>query len=400
MAARTVGEVQALVRAGGPVRALGTRHSFTDLPDTAGTLVTLSDIHDPPILDEATGTVDAPAGIRYGDLARWLHARGWALHNLGSLPHISVAGAIATGTHGSGDHNGILATAVRRLDYITATGEIARAGQNEPDFPGLVVGLGAYGIVVRVALTVQPTYQVRQDLYRGLRWEEALEHLPAITGAGYSVSIFTNWIEEDIGTIWVKTRLDTDTDPDADQILDAERIDSADSADTNLNPRGGIPGPWHERLPHFRLDATPSHGDELQSEYLIDPIHAAPALLAVRALGDRLALALLISELRTAAPDPLWLSGATGRGLFGIHFTWRNDPVRVRAAVAEIEAALTGFAARPHWGKLHLFDHARLRRVFPQLDDARTLYERLDPDGTFSNAHVEHLGIRTPRSRN
>jgi len=386
-----------LVRGGGPVRALGTRHSFTDLPDTTGTLVSIAGIEDPPVLDETARTVDVPAGIRYGELAQWLHRRGWALHNLGSLPHISVAGALATGTHGSGDSNGILAAAARRIDYVSATGDIETVDATHPEFDGMVVGLGAYGVVVRVTLAVQPSFRVRQDVYSGLRWDAALDQLDVITRSGYSVSLFTGWTGDDFGTVWVKTRLEADDDPVVEQLAGAHRIGARTPVGSNLTPQGGVPGDWHERLPHFRLDATPSHGDEIQSEYFVDPAYAAPALRAVRELADRIAPVLLITELRTAAPDSLWLSGAYERPLFGIAFTWRNDPAGVRALLPDVERVLADFSARPHWGKLHTLDRAALGHVVPRLSDARALFERLDPTGTFTNTHVERIGIREPR---
>ncbi|NYE19088.1 xylitol oxidase [Microbacterium immunditiarum] len=351
--ARSVGDVQDLVRAGGRVRALGTRHSFNDLPDTTGTLVTVTGIPGNPVMDEDEGTVDMPAGMRYGDLAAWLHPRGWALHNLGSLPHISVAGAIATGTHGSGDGNGNLATAVRRIDYVDAAGQLRRTSDADPDFDGMVVGLGAYGIVVRVTLAVEPAYRVRQDVYPGPTWEMALEHLPSITGAGYSVSIFTTWTGTDVGAVWVKTRLTDDDEPVPDRLLGAPRAVGPADPSSNLTVQGGIPGPWHERLPHFRLDATPSHGDELQSEYFVDQADAPAALRAIRHLSDRIAPVLLVSELRTVAPDRLWLSGAYERSALSIHFTWqhsgrharhqggRSRPVRV------LRPAALGKASQP-----------------------------------------------------
>ena len=400
--AGTVEEVRRLVRAGGRVRALGTRHSFNDLPDTDGTLVGVTSIDPGFVLDEAARTVEVGAGTRYGILARWLHERGWALHNLGSLPHISVGGATATGTHGSGVGNGVLTTAIRAIEYVDATGELARVAVGDADFEGMAVGLGAYGVVVRLTLAIEPTYRVRQDVYTGLRWDAALDDLPAVTGAGYSVSLFTRWTGDEVGQLWIKTRLAADDDPVVDELLGARRGEgSANSLGEdfgdNLTEQGGVPGPWLERLPHFRLDSTPSNGDEIQTEYFVAPADAVPALQGVRSLADRIAPHLLVSELRTAAPDRLWLSGAYERGLFAIHFTWRNEPDAVRAVLPEIEQALADFAPRPHWGKLHTMRASDVDRSVPRLADARGLFERLDPEGVFTNDSLERVGVRARR---
>lgn len=377
------------------MRALGTRHSFTDLPDTDGTLVSIAGIEGPPVLDESARTVDVPAGIRYGELARWLHGCGWALHNLGSLPHISVAGALATGTHGSGDGNGVLATAARRIEYVSGTGELESVAAGEAEFDGLVIGLGAYGIVVRVTLAIEPTYRVRQDVYQGLRWDAALDQLDDITRAGYSVSLFTRWTDD--VAIWVKTRLASDDQPVAERLAGAHRIGTKTPVESNLTPQGGVPGNWHERLPHFRLDATPSNGDEIQSEYFVDAAHAVPAVQAVRELADRIAPILFATELRTAASDSLWLSGAFERPLFAIGFTWRNEPERVLAVLPDVERVLADFSARPHWGKLHTLHREALGGVVPRLSSARAIFERLDPAGVFTNSHLERVGVREPR---
>jgi xylitol oxidase len=400
--ARTIDEVRDAVRAGGRVRALGTRHSFNDLADTSGTLVSVTGIPADPVLDEASATVTVGAGTRYGVLAAWLEDRGWALHNLGSLPHISIAGAVATGTHGSGNGNGALSTAVRGIEYVNASGELVAARRGDPDFAGLVVGLGTYGIVARVSLDIQPSFRVRQDIYRGMPWEAYLAELDAVMGAAYSVSIFTDWLGPTIGQAWRKTRLDGDVDRVPETWLGAARDRHAaqslfDEVDDNLTRQGGEPGPWSERLPHFRLDSTPSNGDEIQTEYFVDRAVGAEALRAIRSLGERIAPHLLISELRTVAADDLWLSGAHGRDTLAIHFTWRNEPDAVRGLLPDLESALADFDARPHWGKLNSLNPETVARVTPRLPDARQLFERLDPGGTFSNAHLERLGVRAPQ---
>lgn len=398
--ASTEGDVQRLVREGGRVHALGTRHSFHDLPDTSGTLVDVSGLVGEFALDEDARSVTVSAGTRYGVVAEALDARGWALHNLGSLPHISVGGATATGTHGSGDGNGVLTTAVRALRYVGADGGVHEVRRGDADFAALAVGVGAFGIVTALTLDIQPAYRVRQDIYAGVSWDAALADLSALTGAGYSVSLFTRWDPDAIEAVWVKTRLSSDDDPVPESLLDGRRVTGLDSplgSGDNVTEVGGAPGPWMLRLPHFRLDREPSFGEEIQTEYFVPRAHGAAALDAVRALGDGIRPHLVWSEIRTAARDDLWLSGAYGQDVVIIHFTWHDHPVEVGALLPSIEEALAPFRARPHWGKVHAFDAARVRAVHPRLDDARAVFDRLDPEGRFTNAHLERLGIRSPR---
>ncbi|WP_062131288.1 FAD-binding protein [Demequina aestuarii] len=397
--ARSVEEVQdAVAGTDGPVRALGTRHSFTDLADSAGRLVTVTGIPAEPRIDEAARAVTVGAGTRYGELAVWLESQGWALHNMGSLPHISVGGAVATGTHGSGVRNGCLSDAVAGLTYVNVAGEVIETRRGDEGFEGLVVGLGAYGIAVRVTLDIQPTYLVRQDVYRGLSWDAALGDLPAIMGAGYSVSLFTMWDEPTIQQAWRKTRIGLGEDPQerwlGARVETAAEAGLVDVPPANLTVKGGVPGPWLERLPHFRLDSTPSNGDEIQTEYFVALADGPDALSAVRELGAEIAPHLLVSELRTVAADALWLSGAYGRDTLAIHFTWRNSPEAVAALTPRIEAALAPFGARPHWGKVHSMTADAVASVTPRLADARAQFEALDPAGRFANDHLRRLGVR------
>ena len=398
--AASVDDVRRVLAEPGRVRALGTRHSFTDLPDTTGTLVDITGFEPGFELDEAAQTVTVSAGTRYGVLAVWLDERGWALRNMGSLPHINVGGATATGTHGSGDANHVLSASVRALRYVGADAEVREVRRGDPDFDALVVGLGAYGIVVAVTLDLQPAFRMRQDIYTGISWDAALGAYDELTSGGYSVSVFSRWENPSIGYLWVKTRLDADDDPVPDAILDGTRATGGESplgVEDNVTELAGIPGPWMLRLPHFRLDAQPSFGDEIQSEYFVDRAHAADALKAVRALGDSIRPHLIWTELRTAAADGLWLSPAYAIDVVIIHFTWYNHPEAVAALIPRIEEVLAPFSARPHWGKVHGFGRAALERVHPRLADARAVFERLDPDGRFTNAHLERVGVRERR---
>ena len=389
---RTVDQVREVVAASPRIRPLGSRHSFSDLADSAGVLLSLEALGAAIELDESARTVTVSGGARYGDFVTELHDRGWAVHNLASLPHISVAGAIATGTHGSGDGNGNLATAVVALELVTASGELVTLRRGDPDFEGSVVSLGALGVVTRVTLAIEPTFQVRQDLYDGLPWAALLENFDAITGSAYSVSAFTDYAGDTIPTLWLKSRMDLAEPPlslfGAGRAV-AERHMLRESAPQNITRQGGVPGPWSDRLAHFRLEFTPSNGDEFQSEYLLPRTNAVEALQALRGFGERVAPLLLTSEIRTMAADDLWLSGAYGRDTVGIHFTWRPLPELVHPVLADIEALLLPLGARPHWGKVFLAGADAISPLYPRLPEFRALVERLDPERKFGNAFLE-----------
>jgi xylitol oxidase len=396
--ARSIEEVRTVVATEEHVRALGTRHSFNDLADTEGALVTVTNI-DPDIrISVADRTVSVGAGTRYGQLTVQLAEAGWALRNLGSLPHISIGGAIATGTHGSGNANQTLAAAVSALTFVNAEGDLVTIARGDYGFGALPVGLGAFGVVVRVTLDIEPTYLVRQDFYEGLEWRTLLEDFDAVTSGGYSVSVFIeDWHGEALGKVLVKRRTDHDYAP-RDWLgarLKGGVDTSPDAPEANTTPYGVLL-PWHKTLPHFRFDAQPSFGDEIQSEWFVDRQSALHAIAAIREIGELIAPALLVSEIRTVAADELWLSEAYGRESVALQFTWRKDVLAVSAASRLVERALEPFAARPHWGKVQGLDAVGIDRVTPRASDARDVFERLDPAGVFANAALRRLGLRKP----
>ncbi|CAN5263859.1 FAD-binding protein [soil metagenome] len=383
----SIEELQEVVAGAPKVRALGSRHSFNDIADSAE-LVTLDGLEAGIRVDEESETVSFSAGVRYGELAAVLQAEGWALRNMGSLPHISVGGAVSTGTHGSGDRNGVLARAVSGLELVTADGQLRTITPADGAFDGAVVALGALGIVTRITLDIEPTYSVRQDVYSGLGWERLLENYDAITARAYSVSIFTDWSDDARTSVWLKSRIDERTPPQ--ELYGAKTLPGdvrlVEGEQDNTTQQGGVPGPWNERLPHFRMGFTPSNGDELQTEYLVPRRRAIEALRAVRALGPRITPHLHITELRTMAADSLWLSGAYDTDATAIHFTWKKEPAAVLALLPVIEEALEPFDARPHWGKLF---HTVRRELYPRLPDFVALARELDPEGKFRNAFLD-----------
>ncbi len=376
------------------VRAIGSRHSFSDLTDTTGTLLDLAGLPAGIRLDDDSTAVSVGGGVRYGDLAVALEEQGRALAAMASLPHISVAGAVATGTHGSGDRTPSLAAAVRALEIIGPGGVLRRVRRGEPDFDGSVVGLGALGVVTRVELDVEPTYEVHQEVRTGLAWGVVETRFDEITAAAYSVSLFTRF-EDGVDQVWLKHRTAHGGEAPAELFgtVAAERTmhmlrgGSAEAVTT----QGGAPGAWLDRLPHFRLAFTPSNGAELQSEYFVAREHALDAVERLRRMSSRFAPLLEVAEIRTIAADELWLSGAHRRDTVALHFTWVRDEPAVRRVVREIEEALVPLGARPHWGKVFEMDAGALADAFPRLPDFAALRDRVDPERVFGNAFLDRV---------
>ena len=379
---------------GGRVRAVGTRHCFNDIADTSGVLIAMTALPPRFELDEEARTVTVCGGARYGDFAEQLDARGWALPNLASLPHISVAGAISTGTHGSGSGNVSLAAAVAGLEFIDGSGELRALRRGDDDFAGAVVSLGALGLITAVTLDVVPSFEVAQTVYVDLDWDTVLSHIDELTSSAYSVSMFTDWTG--VQQAWLK-RVVTDDSPAAPETLlgaaqSSEKRHPLPGVDASAcTDQFGEPGPWYERLPHFKLAFTPSNGEEIQSEYLVPRERAADALRALIPLGDLMRPVLQVAELRTVAADDLWLSEASGHDVLGIHFTWMRDQAAVEKVVAALEAALFPLGARPHWGKVFVDADGVVPSLYPRFDNFRALVAKYDPKGVFRNAYLERV---------
>jgi xylitol oxidase len=390
--ASSLEQIRSYLRSQDKLKVLGTRHCFNHIADNRETLLSLKPLQEMTI-DGASGTVTVGAGVKYGQLGPYLDAKGFALPNLASLPHISVAGACSTATHGSGERNGNLATAVSGLELVTAAGEVVKLGRDSDreEFRGAVVGLGALGVITRVTLKLEPTYQVRQYVYRNLPLQQMQDHFDDIQKCGYSVSLFTDWREKRISELWIKSRVGQGQAFSAPEELFGARL-----AHHNLHPieglsaencteQMGVPGPWYDRLPHFRMGFTPSAGKELQTEYLLPRRHAVEAILAVERLQDQVSPHLLISEIRTIAADNLWMSMCYQQPSVAIHFTWKPDWPAVKNVLPIIERELSPFRPRPHWGKLFTMAPAELRSRYEKLDDFRNLAAKYDPKGKFRN---------------
>jgi len=395
---RSVEEVQKLVKTLPKFRALGTRHCFNRIADSNANLVSSRDLNKVVSLDTQAHTVTVEGGIKYGELAPWLDEKGWALHNLASLPHISVAGSITTATHGSGVHNGNLSTAVTGLEIVTPSGEIKHFSKDKDGdtFNGAVVGLGLLGIITKVTLAIQPRYLVRQNVYEHLPVSQLKEHFSDILSAGYSVSLFTDWKSDTVNEVWVKSRVDQGTGPGAE-------LYGARAATKNLHPiavnsavncteQMGVPGPWHERLPHFKMGFTPSNGDELQTEYFVPFQHGMDAFLAIARLHDQISPHLFISEIRTIAADKFWMSPCRNQDSLAIHFTWKPEWAAVSKLLPVIEKELAPFNPRPHWGKLFAMTRPALENHYAKWPDFKKLVATVDPEARLRNEFIgQHL---------
>jgi xylitol oxidase len=395
--ATSVDQIRSFVRSQDKMKVLGTRHCFNSIADSRYSFLSLKPMHEAVALDAAARQVTVEAGITYGQLCPYLDSKGFALHNLASLPHISVAGACATATHGSGEHNGNLATAVSRLEFVTAAGDLVKLSRDSDGetFRGAVVGLGALGVVTHITLDLQPTFAVRQYVYENLPFSQMKEHFDAIQASGYSVSLFTDWQKQRINEVWIKCRVG-DRQPFAapPEFFGAVRASRnlhpiAELSAENCTEQMGLPGPWYDRLPHFRMGFTPSAGKELQSEYFVPRRNAIDAIMAVERLRDQVSPHLLITEIRTIAADDLWMSTCYRQSSVTIHFTWKPDWPAVRRLLPVIERELSPFQVRPHWGKLFTLSPAEIRSRYPKLADFTRLAATYDPKGKFRNDFLD-----------
>ena len=388
----TTEEVQQIVKICNKVKALGSRHSFDGIADTTGDQISLKQMQG-MVIDPKTSTVTVDGGVTYGKLSPYLDQHGYALHNLASLPHISVAGACATATHGSGDKNGNLSTAVVAMEIVTPNGELVNISRerNGEHFDGTVVGLGALGVVKTVTLRLLPTFQMSQVVYENLAFDQLEHHFDEIFGSGYSVSLFTDWQNHRATQVWIKSRLQPGV-----PLVSKPEFFGATLATRNLHPLAGhsaencteqmgVPGPWYERMPHFRMNFTPSSGAELQSEYFVPREKAYQAILAVERLREHVTPHLFITELRTIHEDNLWMSPCYQRSAMTIHFTWKPEWPEVKKVLPLIEEQLAPFDARPHWAKLFTMAPAQLKSRYVKLPEFQALVQHHDPNGKFRN---------------
>ena len=393
----TIEQLQEIVHGSRKVRVLGSRHSFNSIANTPEDLICLDKFAQQVTVDRARSTVTVNAGITYGQLCLQLHGAGFALKNMASLPHISVAGACATATHGSGDGNGNLATSVAALELVTASGDVVVLDREKhaEQFQGAVVGLGGLGVVTELTLDVVPAFTMQQDVYENLTQAEMEAHFDEIAANAYSVSLFTDWQNERVNEVWLKRRLLEGT-----AMPLAPTFYGATLAHTHMHPvprlsaktctlQMGMPGPWHERLPHFRIDEVPSSGAELQTEYFVPREHAVAAIHAMAQLHAHMIPPLITAEIRTIAADALWMSPCYQQDCVAFHFSWDKNWPAVRNLLVMIEKQLAPFDVRPHWGKLFTMPAAQVQSRYKKLADFQDLLRTYDSQGKFRNTFLD-----------
>lgn len=392
-----------VVASAATVKALGSRHSFSRVGDTVGTHVLLDGLPQEITIAENRQSVRVGGGISYGTLCRVLEDGGLAIHNLASLPHISVAGAIQTGTHGSGVNNQALAGAVQAIELIRPSGEQVRLTPSDGDaFFSSVVGLGALGVVTAVDLAVVPSFLMRQRVFEDLPWAAALDNFPALVSSAYSVSLFTDYSGPNIAQVWLKATADEPalTDLFGARAATVARHPLPDMSAENCTQQMDQPGRWLDRLPHFRHEFTPSNGDELQSEFILPLEHAPAAITAIQKLAGKLSPLLFISEIRTGAADDFWLSPFYQQQSVAFHFTWKLLQAEVEAFLPELEDALRPFGSRPHWGKLFTPTSYDFELLYPRFADFRARAAANDPEAKFRNPLLDAIfGVQAASTR-
>jgi xylitol oxidase len=392
----SVQEVQEAVKKSNKLKALGSRHSFNKIADSTDGQVSLKNLNKLVFLNKDKNTVTVEAGMKYGELAPYLHVNGYALHNLASLPHITVAGACATATHGSGVKNGNLSTAVSAIEFVNAAGDVVTLSREKDGelFNGAVVGLGAIGVVTKVTLDIIPTFSMKQVVYRHLPISALKDNFNAIEAMGYSVSFFTDWRDKSINEVWIKSKVEKNDEPIPPDLFGAKAATRnlhpvEDQSAENVTDQLGKPGTWYERMPHFKMGFTPSTGKELQAEYFVPIEHAYEAIMAMEELHEKITPHLFISEIRTIAADDLWMSPCYKKACVALHTTWKQETETVMDLLPLVEKQLEPFQPRPHWAKLFTMPASVLQPRIEKLDDFKKLVSRYDPAGKFRNEFLD-----------
>ncbi|WP_370107515.1 FAD-binding protein [Nocardioides sp.] len=393
----SIDELRHTVAAADAVGVIGITHSFTDVFNDRGTLVRLDQMPRDVVIDDERGTAVVAAGVAYSELAQILHARGWAVANLPSLPHVTVGGAVSTGTHGSGVRLRGLADSVQAVRYVIGNGEMRLFSrtQDRETFYGSVVALGALGVAVDYTIALIPSFEVSQSVLTDLTVDDLERDVADMLASAYSVSVFTDW-SENTSVFLKESSGATDRRGKGARwvggVLAESQVPHVPGETTDgMTPQLAEPGPWFERLPHLLASAILAARTELQSEYFVPAEAGESAIRALRGRAQEFSGCLQVSEVRAVRADEHWLSPAYGRDTISLHFTWRWDPAAVTEVIPVVEETLRPFNPRPHWAKLHELAPEYLAGEYPQLGRFHDLVSEVDPIGKFRSPLVARL---------
>jgi FAD-linked oxidoreductase len=393
--------------AGDTVRAVGAGHSFTGAAATDGIRLELPTDGGPVSIDGAARQVTVPAGMPLHRLNALLAAAGLAMPNLGDIDRQTVAGAISTGTHGTGGRLGGLATFVSGLELVTGTGETVRcSADSDPDlFDAARVSVGALGVLTEVTLSCVDAFTLRAD-ERPLPLAEVLSTLDELVAANDHFEFY--WFPY-TGRALVK-RNNRVTDGSARPLprwrgfLDDELLsNSVFGAVCRLARRAprlvptinGVSaralGARTYTAPSHEVFCTPRRVRFVEMEYAV-PRAALPAAFAgLRRAVERCGTPVVFPvEVRVAAADGVWLSTSYGRdsAYVAVH---QYAGMPYEPYFREVEAVMRDLDGRPHWGKLHTRNAASLDAAYPRFGDFLAVRDRLDPDRVFVNDYTRQV---------
>ncbi|GGH28854.1 D-arabinono-1,4-lactone oxidase [Paenibacillus segetis] len=400
-----VGIVKTCAAEGRKLRVVGSGHSFTRLVQTDDVLVSLDRLQGVIAVDSEMGIAQVWGGTKLDRLGEELHAIGVAQENLGDINAQSIAGAISTGTHGTGEQFGSLATQAVGLTVVTATGEILECSveQNEELFRAMQVSLGMFGIIVKLKLRVVPAYALRYTSHK-ISFSQCLEQLDLFKKENRHFEFY--WFPY-TDTAQIKLTNTTDEVPGAPSrwsywkvLLMENALFWVLSECCRFIPRlcklisrlsaAGVPDMQEVGYSH-RIFATPRLVRFNEMEYSVPADHMRIVLEEIRNTIDRYQFAVHFPiECRYVRGDDVWLSPATGRdsAYIAVHM-YRG--MEYADFFAKVEDICRQYGGRPHWGKMHTMNAEQLRSVYPKWDAFLRLRQELDPSGVFLNPYLAEM---------
>jgi FAD/FMN-containing dehydrogenase len=377
-------EVTARVREaaerGQQVRVAGAGHSFTPVVQTDGLLLDLSALRGVVATDPTRKRATALAATRIHDFYEPLWAAGLALRNQGDIDTQQIAGAVATGTHGSGTRYTSLSGVVRGVRLVTASGEVREIGEDEPDLlHAAQVSVGMLGVVTQLELEVTDAYRLREHV--SLRaWDDVMEHWDQLVAEHRHFGMF--WLPtEESGALY-------NLDGHGERLEDQCYVKVYDEVGPDV-PDDDTVGRRVDRC--YRIFPMVYDPNFHELEYFVALDRAPEALRAMRELMMRsLPDSVYPLEVRTVGPDEAFLSPQHGTPTVVISVSG-TPGTDYWAYLRSVDALLAGYDARVHWGKLHFMTPERLHALYPRADDFIALRRELDPSGMFLNDHLRPL---------